>query len=128
MTETGWYRTESGTILEMDLPLPEGIAQRVVRGEIVRVANAAGDPWPDPQTPPSGVAAERREIERLRALLVEAGIDPDAEPRVDGKPPAVGANKPEWVAYAVSQGIDPQAAEAMTKADLIERYGPKPAA
>jgi hypothetical protein len=46
--ETGWFRTESGTILEMDLPLPDGIAQRVTRGEIIRVANQQGAPWAEP--------------------------------------------------------------------------------
>jgi chromosome segregation ATPase len=44
--ETGWFRTEGGAVLEMDLPLPEAIAQRVAKKEIVRVKeheNKAGE-------------------------------------------------------------------------------------
>lgn len=33
------------------------------------------------------------------------------------------APKPEWVAYAVSQGADPDDAENATKAELVELYG-----
>lgn len=51
--DTGWYRTESGVVLEMDHPLPGGIAHRVRNGEIVRVANAAGDPWEPPAELPT---------------------------------------------------------------------------
>lgn len=51
MAETGWYRTEGGSVLEMDHPLPEGIAQRVAKGDIRRVANAAGDPLEEPAPP-----------------------------------------------------------------------------
>jgi hypothetical protein len=40
-----------------------------------------------------------------------------------GEPPAQSANKGAWVDYAVSQGAEPDAAEAMTKADLVETYG-----
>lgn len=37
--------------------------------------------------------------------------------------PAKSASKAEWVAYAVSQGDDPDEAEAASKAALIERHG-----
>lgn len=33
------------------------------------------------------------------------------------------ATKAAWVEYAVSQGADPANAEAVTRADLIARYG-----
>lgn len=36
--------------------------------------------------------------------------------------PAKSARKAAWVDYAVSQGADPEAAEALTKAELIEQY------
>lgn len=39
-----------------------------------------------------------------------------------GRPPQAAA-KELWVAYAVACGADQTAAEAMTKADLITRYG-----
>lgn len=37
--------------------------------------------------------------------------------------PSKSASKAEWVAYAVTQGMDPEQAEAATKADLIAEYG-----
>lgn len=46
-----------------------------------------------------------------------------AAAEADDAPPAKSANKPEWVAYAVSQGMDPAEAEAAKKDDLVERYG-----
>ena len=47
--------------------------------------------------------------------------------RVADEPPAPtrSASKAEWVAHAVSQGMDPEEAEASTKADLIAAYGSK---
>jgi len=44
------------------------------------------------------------------------------EPTVIG-PPAKSAGKPEWVAFAVAQGMDPDAAAAATKKDLVAEYG-----
>ncbi|MGW4602736.1 hypothetical protein ACWENS_05600 [Streptomyces sp. NPDC004532] len=38
-------------------------------------------------------------------------------------PPAKNAAKAEWVAYAVAQGADQAAAEALTVAQLIDQYG-----
>lgn len=37
--------------------------------------------------------------------------------------PAKSANKPEWVAYAVTQGLSEDEANALTKEQLVERYG-----
>lgn len=48
-----------------------------------------------------------------------------SEPVVDdegAKAPAQVATKDEWVAYAVSQGMAQQDAEAATKAQLVEKY------
>ena len=45
-----------------------------------------------------------------------------AEAAEDG-PPAKSDNKPDWVAYAVSQGMTEEDAEAMTKDDLVETFG-----
>jgi hypothetical protein len=39
--------------------------------------------------------------------------------------PKVNASRAEWVGYAVSQGMDVDDAEAMTKADLVDKYGEK---
>jgi hypothetical protein len=93
--DTGWFRTESGVIIEMDLPLPDGIAQRVSRGEIVRVADAEGAPWPDEHPAPvePEPTADQLEVQRLRALLVEAGIDPDNPHAAPPAPPAPAADE-----------------------------------
>lgn len=57
--ETGFFRTESGAIVEMDLPLPEPIAQRVARGEIVRVTPVrVGKGKPERWAPWEAPAAE----------------------------------------------------------------------
>jgi len=116
--ETGWFRTESGTVLEMDLPLPDGIAQRAARGEIVRVADSAGSPWVEPgqEAPPAppqsqelaevrqqlAVALER--VEELEAEKVDLLAEmsrlqppPDPEPESDQTPdpePAKAADPP----------------------------------
>jgi hypothetical protein len=45
-----------------------------------------------------------------------------AEPERTGPPP-VGAPKVEWVGWAVSQGATLDDADAMTKNDLVEKYG-----
>ena len=59
---------------------------------------------------------------RRHGYTVEA-LDTHDEPPVR---PAQSASKAEWVGYAVrAHGMTPDAAEAMTKADLIERYGGK---
>jgi hypothetical protein len=36
--------------------------------------------------------------------------------------PTLTARKPEWVRYAVAQGMEPDDAEALTKQDLIDKY------
>jgi hypothetical protein len=62
--ETGWYRCEGGTVVQMDHPLPEGIAQRVSKGEIIRVKDETGDPWVEPQAEATG------ELTPAEALLL----------------------------------------------------------
>lgn len=98
MAETAFFRGEGGVVLEMDLPLPEGIAQRVERGAIVRVANAQGDPY---------VATEGTPL----------------VPAPPTKRPADSAPKAAWVAWAVACGADPEEASGANKGDLVERYG-----
>jgi hypothetical protein len=51
-------------------------------------------------------------------------VNPDGTP-YEEKPverPALTARKPEWVRYAVAQGMEPDDAEALTKQDLIDKY------
>jgi hypothetical protein len=57
--------------------------------------------------------------------LVETGLVDDlGETAAPGDgPPAQTALKADWVAFAVSQGADPEGAEGSTKQELIDLYG-----
>lgn len=56
---------------------------------------------------------------------VEADGSPLAEPEPQPERPTPAAKKADWVAYAVrvDPDLNPDDADAMTKADLIEKYG-----
>ena len=47
MPDTIHVRGEGGSVIAMDLPLPEGIAQRYAAGLLVRV-NPDGSDWSEP--------------------------------------------------------------------------------
>lgn len=99
---TGFFLTEGGSVIEMDLPLPEAIAQRVLKGAIIQVADADGTPLEEPVAP-----ADPNAVDRVAVMA----------------PPPRDASKAVWVGYAVKfGGMTPDAADAMTKADLIERF------
>lgn len=51
--------------------------------------------------------------------------DADQHERADSARPKTTDPKPDWVAYAVTQGADEDVAEAMTKANLVAKYGTK---
>jgi hypothetical protein len=89
----GYFRGEGGTVFRLDLPVHETIAERIAKREIHRV-NEDGSPF------------------------VEA--EPEAAP---ASAPPSSAPKAAWVDWAVSQGADQAAAEAMTKLNLIGEYG-----
>ena len=97
MTETVFILGEGGTVFELDLPLHEAIADRLAKGHLRRV-HPDGSPY---------VEGER----------------PDGVPSLPTTRPAVNAVKAEWVGWAVVQGLTPDEAEALTKTDLIERFG-----
>jgi hypothetical protein len=96
-----FVQAAGGHIIMMDLPLHEAAAEQLTKGYLRRV-NADGSPYVEP---------------------VE-GDGPPPEP----KPPAKSAVKAEWVGWAVmhpdeSRRMTPDDAEALTKDDLIERFG-----
>lgn len=95
--QTGHFRGAGGSIFEMDLPLPEPLAYQQSRGQLVRV-NADGSDYG-----PAHGAMD----------LVNGEI----------RVPGVKAPKNEWVGYAVAQGMSVDDADAMTKAELVERFG-----
>ncbi|MCG6499458.1 hypothetical protein [Kitasatospora sp. A2-31] len=96
MPDTIHVRGEGGMVIAMDLPLPEPIAERLVKGQLTRV-NEDGSPYVE--APTEGV------------------------PSLPDKPPAKTDPKATWVGWAVANGADPDEADGMTKGDLIEAYG-----
>lgn len=88
-------RGEAGQVIRMDLPLHPAIASRLAKGYLRRV-NEDGTPWTG-----------------------DAGETPAPPTSV----PAQSAPKAEWVGWAVASGATPDDAEAMTKQDIIEKYG-----
>lgn len=101
--ESGFFRGAGGGIFELPLPLSENFQSQLTRGQLTRVS-ADGSQYEEP-------------------------ADDDAEPAEPAEPaaPAKSAVKDEWIGYARS--VDPDLsiddADAMTKNDLIEKYGPK---
>lgn len=99
--ELVYLRGEGGVVRKHKLPLPEGIADRLAKGYIKRV-NEDGSAW-----------------------KADGGADHDPGRGVSApKRPAVNDTKAAWVAWAVSENpsLSPDDADAMTKADLVERY------
>ncbi|MFC4006636.1 hypothetical protein ACFOY2_05350 [Nonomuraea purpurea] len=93
--ETGWFRGAGGIVWQMDLPLPEVMADQLTKGYLTRV-NQDGSPYAEksadePEQPPAANAS--------KAIWVGYAH------RVHGVP------------------IDD--AEALTKHDLMELYGSK---
>ena len=99
MADTGFFTEAAGHIIEMDLPLPEHLQDRVTKGYLRRV-NEDGTPYREPaEDGAEEVVVETPEVPR----------------------PAVNASKAEWVGYAVEAlGMNADDAEAATKQDLID--------
>lgn len=113
--EVWWIRTETGEVISMQLPLWEGIPQRLRTGALVRV-NEDGTPWVPPadavEAPPASMAEKLADEAKAEAVKVEV-------PK-----PAPGDLKARWVEYAASTGqITADAANDLTKAELIARFG-----
>ncbi|MGW2985455.1 hypothetical protein [Streptomyces goshikiensis] len=117
MAKTIYVRGEGGAVIAMDLPLPEGIAERFEAGLLVRV-HSDGSPYapapsrtpaaPDPDPSPDGDGPKT------------PAPDPGpASPR--GARPGINAPKSEWIAYVVAAGLhSAEDAANFTKADLID--------
>lgn len=72
------------------------------------------------RTDADGIVRPRNEQEQAVADVV--GLELVTNPAEDAMP-SRNASKKEWAAYAVSQGMEPDEADAATRAELIERYG-----
>ena len=88
---------EGGGVFKFDLPLHEVVADKLAKGHIRRV-NPDGTPYVE-------------------------GDRPEGVPSLPESRPALNALKGEWVGWAVVQGLTPDEAEALTKQDLIDRFG-----
>lgn len=68
------------------------------------------------------------EAEKLAALAADPGsdwrcVEPDAEPEpVELSRPVKSASKADWKAYAVSHGMDEEAADKATRDELAALY------
>ena len=116
--EVWLIRGEAGDITPMSPPLGEGIAQRLRTGALVRV-NPDGSRWEapahQPAAPPGSLVEKRADEAKAEAA------------KNDVLMPALGAPKAQWVLYAASTGrITPDAAEDLTKDELIVRFGEQP--
>lgn len=115
MAETIYIRGEGGGIHAMDLPLPEPIEERLLKGMLRRV-NKDGTPYIEPPAEPDEDPEQ----------TTGAGQVPTPGQQVTGPPltePGKNASKADWVGWAVVNGADAEEADGMTKADLIEKYG-----
>lgn len=104
MAETIYVRGEGGAVIAMDLPLPEAIAERYERGHLVRV-HSDGSPYYAAGAPAAAAPA-------TQGSALTSGTVPR---------PGARAGKDDWVLWAAAvHGLDVEAAEAMTKAQLQE--------
>jgi len=84
----------------------------------------AGDPEPEPEPSAAGSVAGNRAGEAGSTAEEAGAAEPVTEPPAPG-PDVPGPSSPKqaWISYAVTQGAEPDTASAMTKADLMSRYG-----
>lgn len=123
--ERVFIRGENGMVNPFDVPVPHHIATRLAKGDLVRV-NEDGSPWaPDgtPSVPPAGDGAPAAAGLSGDAGSSTGGEDSDLPPL-----PAQSASRAVWQEYAVGQGMDPDEAAGMTKAQLVTRLTEAPPA
>lgn len=112
-----------------------GPAGKILTTEDNYANQAIGAGWavvfvPTVEGPPLGYDRETGEIVTEEPAPAPAVGQPrdetsSASSEDDGPPKPPWSNRPkaEWVAYAVSQGHDPDEAAALPKADLMSLYG-----
>lgn len=91
-----------GAVFSYEDPLPEHIRKQWEKGDLTQV-DEDGTPY------------EEQPWE----------ADEDDEGEEPARRPNTSSSKAEWVAYAVSQGMPEDEAEAMTRAALIEQFHSK---
>lgn len=89
-------RGEGGARFALALPLHEAIEEQLRKGVLIRVNADGSEPYSGNDDDVAGLPTEM---------------------------PKVSASKTEWIGWAVAQGCSTDDAEAMTKADLVEKFG-----
>lgn len=102
------YLEYGGQVVEHDWPLTEVLAYQLAKGMV----RQASQPGPASWFRPPGDEGE------------PGDTGPPPAPRPRELPPHRNAAKADWVGFAVrTAGISVDEADAMTKADLVERFG-----
>lgn len=112
--EVWLIRGEGGAVIPMALPLGEGITSRLRSGALMRV-DEDGFLWTEPVVPADPTTLADVRIERE---LAENAAEVDEVPL-----PKPGDRVALWEAYAVSKGMTREAAQDLTKPELIARFG-----
>lgn len=133
MTTTVRVRGENGWVFEQDVPADGTPArarfeEQVAKGLLVVLGEFIPELDDDGVRKTTSVRREDGELQHgvnvgefiPRSWPFES--DAPAEPAGDVERPAKSANKAAWVAFAVSQGVEQDVAEAYSKDDLIALY------
>ncbi len=103
------YLRHGGGLHEHDWPLHPDIAEQLAKGQVTQ----ASEPGPATWHRPAGAGPSESEQTGREIYATDKPLLPHRS-----------APKPEWVGYAVKVGgLAVDDAEAMTKQDLIDRYG-----
>lgn len=104
---------------------PDGTVTGSIRwGELEKVVAARSDEtvtragWDNL----AALLRERRGESAPEPARTESADEEPAEAD-EGSAPAKNDNKAAWVDYAISQGVERDEAEGLTKADLVEMFG-----
>lgn len=118
MAEYATYRGRGGGLHRFKLPLSPAFAEQVAKGYLVLV-----DEVPSPTRKPEPKVESIEEAKALADAVLDStkGVADEVQISVDR--PSRADSKAEWVAYAVAMGTSEDDAKAMTKAQLVERYG-----
>lgn len=116
-----YVRGEGGVIWKMTPPLGEGIEDRLTKGYL-KLVDKDGNVLPWSPVPVQPLIAEtNREAAQQPPQAPQA--PQDGTGAAYGGQPARNAAKAEWVGWAVTNGMEPDEAEALTKQDLIDQFG-----
>lgn len=105
----------------------EGLGEQPAPGHPSKLDQRPAEAEPPGEPPAAPGAAENRAGETgsdgLDAGAAEPAAGHPAAGPVTAEAPAPSAVKQDWIDWAIAQGADPELAAAMTKADLMSRYG-----